>query len=189
MNEDQSALTPAVLGLLALLSIGGILFLGWEAKTVNNAIIGDYVACCTTAVRGYSPTGLRQAEAITTTENCESTDTPEMCCAKNVAIRSGHPIQVIGARSGSCLMPKVEYPAQTSAVGYSICCTTEEFTHAPTGYWQGQAKTDTFTCWDAETPGQCCVRASGRRFIGAREGACNVASPQKNYPVWVGNTY
>jgi len=188
MKESVEALTPGVLGLLALFAIGGLIFIGWQANLVGLATT-SYAACCTTNTWYDSPTGISQGNAVTTTESCFSTETPSTCCARAATIRAGLPVSVLGSKTGSCTAPETGYPATFG--GYPVCCTLETWQNSPIGYTQGVAQTTTEFCGELETPSQCCLRTGSARYqlpvklIGFRDGNCQPTYPQRSYPIRV----
>jgi len=189
-QEQVHQLSPGMLGLIALLSIGGLIFLGWQSSIVGHATIEPYSMCCSVATWQYSASGWMKGEPMTQTAYCDALDNPRDCCAKSV--KTDIPVRVLGMREGACNPPQKSYPAPVppSREYYQSCCTMQTWKHAPTGYAQGTAQTSTQFCAMEETPPQCCVRAFSDagydvRLLGARKGGCNPAVPQKSYPIFV----
>ncbi len=271
MEEEQPHhLSPGVIGLIALLSIGGLLFVGWEAKVTGDGMTGavsyissacctfktweyspqgerkstsvtttetcypgetptqccahagkyipkypaeilsaspgvcvppelsyplgkydQYSACCTTQTWRYAPSGFTQGIAQTTTERCHTSESSDNCCLRAVSSKSTYKIRLLGSRGGQCDFPEVSYPALVPVGGYSVCCTTQTWQLAPTGYSQGTAQTTTEACDQLERPQQCCMRSAGARssypirFIGVRTGGCRTTIPEQSYPIWL----
>lgn len=108
----EVVLTPGVLLLLAVLSVGGLMFLGWQASLVGNATAWPYEACCTVETWRHSSTGFKQGEAITTTETCRAHESPGSCCLRNAGEKIEYPVRLLGAMAGRCeaLPPELNYP-------------------------------------------------------------------------------
>jgi len=189
--EPEHGLSPGALGLLALLSIGGLLFVGWQASIVGNyisgpyEISGPYAACCSVEPWGSSQAGFRQGTGLTTTEVCKASELPQRCCVRSTRDRYSSPVRLLHAQVGTCSSPEMSYPLGDSA-SYSTCCTVETYRSAPTGYIQGESETTTEHCVSPESPKECCARAASSRtqfsvrVLGARAGDCN--PPQVSYP-------
>jgi len=190
---EKRRLSPGVLGLLALLIIGGILFIG-NVNLTGQAILEPYSACCTLRSWMYSREGEKLASPLTTQETCYPIESPFNCCTR---VGSQHPeyypVKVIDAGAGACSAPQLSYPAAlsypsaaTSYNSYAACCTVETFRSAPTGFIQGSASTMNGNCGPLETPNACCARVGAARsampirVLGSKRGACG--TPQVSYP-------
>ena len=111
--SDEHAITPGVLGLIALLSIGGLLFLGFEAKIAGEATaLPTNVICCTTQTWQNAPIGWVQGNAETNTLFCFPHQTAAGCCYQQMGAISNLPIKVLGVRDGPCSpgVPERSYP-------------------------------------------------------------------------------
>jgi len=187
--EEEHAITPGVLGLIALLSIGGILFVGWEAQLVGKAVGDSYPACCTSQSWQRAPTGFISGTAQTKTEFCSPSESVTQCCSRASAARSEQTVRLLGGRRGSCVAPEVSYPVNFG--GRAVCCTMNTWQHSPTGFTQGIAKTATEYCAKLETISQCCLRSGAERYdypvrmLGFREGSCAPTVPERSFPVWI----
>lgn len=118
MKEDD-ALTPGVIVLIAVLSLGGLVFVGYEAALVGNAIDSPYYACCSVETWRHSPTGYSQGEAILSTESCFSYEDPSQCCVRATSERADYPFKLTGAKFGMCEKLEVSYPIMVpSGFGY-----------------------------------------------------------------------
>lgn len=109
---EQESLTPGVLLLVAILSIGGLMFLGYTATLTGNAAGMPYTACCSVESWRNAPIGYVQGEGITTQESCNSYESPAQCCLRAAQARSEYPLRLLGAVPGSCNRPEVNYPVQ-----------------------------------------------------------------------------
>ncbi|RJQ21831.1 hypothetical protein C4580_01560 [Candidatus Woesearchaeota archaeon] len=198
LAEQPHHVRPVVVLMIAILSVGGLLFLGWQAKLANNitgnAFADSYVACCSTQEWRTGSTGLFQGVTATRSVACAGNELKESCCLRDGGMRSKYPVRLVGAVEGYCSRdrPKVEYPAQVPrGQRYDACCSVQEWKHSTSGFYQGVAQTFTGYCDVYETASQCCVRAgeeytgSSVRLIGARLGGCARPIPQMSYPVWV----
>lgn len=193
-KAQESAISPGVVALIAVLSIGGLLFLGWGASTTNNAIF-EYEVCCSVQTWSQGAKGLYQGVAQTTTEKVLPGETPSEGCVRKASLRNNAPVTLLGVIDGKCSFdkPQVQSPSYVPG-GIPVCCTTEVWQDAPFGYAQLGAKTATVFCGTNEAPGNCCMRADlrpGRTFVrGYRMGACTSQGvPQTSYPTWVSPKY
>ncbi len=194
--EPGHGVSPGVLGLIAVLSIGGLLFIGWQASILGNYVSGPYstsgpyASCCTvepwsSSIAGYSP-----GAGLTTTEICKPTELPQRCCVRAASERYHTPVKLLDSGQGTCPGPEVSYPFGGD---YSSCCTVQTWRNAPTGFIQSTAETTTERCTGAETPTECCARnAAGRtkfriRVLGSRFGDCN--PPEISYPAAIPGGY
>lgn len=117
--ESGDALTPGVIALIAVFSIGGLAFVGWQAALVGNAIDVPYYACCSIEAWENAPTGYAQGTAVTSTEACESFESPSQCCVRTARERGEKPFRFLGAVYGQCGRPSVSYPVHvTGPYGY-----------------------------------------------------------------------
>jgi hypothetical protein len=189
-SEHEHGLTPGVIALIAILSVGGLTFLGWQASTVNNAIF-EYNVCCTVQTWSQGAKGLYQGTAQTTTERIYPGETPSEGCVRKASLRNNAPVTLLGVVDGKCSFdrPQVQAPSYVPG-GVPVCCTTDAWQNAPTGYAQLGARTATVFCGANEALGSCCMRADlrpGRIFVrGYRVGACEAAGvPQTSYPTWI----
>ena len=112
--DDDHAVTPGILGLIALLSIGGLLFLGFQASAVGSLVIDspNNIICCTTETWKNAPIGYTQGNAQTQTLSCYPFQTYASCCYQQVALLSDAPVRVLGVREGPCetTVPEKAYP-------------------------------------------------------------------------------
>lgn len=187
--EPEHGVSPGVLGLIAVLSIGGLLFIGWQASIVGQyttgpySTSGPYSGCCTVSPWSSSIAGFSPGAGLTTTEVCKPTELPQRCCVRATTDRYHSPVRLLNAREGMCAAPEVSYPYGGD---YSSCCTVQTWRSAPTGFIQSEAETVTERCSGVETPDECCARnAASRtpfmvRVLGARFGGC--APPEVSYP-------
>ena len=194
-SDEQTTLSPGFLGLIALLSIGGLLFLGWQANLIGDVTQPAYHLCCSTQNWMTAPTGWVQGNVQTATTYCGVDENPATCCVRSRAPQS---VRVLGFREGSCNVapPERVYPifaqGQAPAAPPAACCTVQTWLQSSTGYTQGQAQTGTAYCNDGETPGQCCLREANQnsnqpvKLLGARAGSCAPGVPELSYPVWLG---
>lgn len=189
-KAQESALTPGVIALIAILSVGGLVLLGWQAKTVNNAIF-EYDVCCSVQTWYQGSKGLYQGVAQTTTERVLPGQTPAEGCILAASKRNNVPVSLLGFVEGKCVFdrPQLESPSYVPG-GVPVCCTTDAWQNAPTGWAQLGARTATVFCGQNEALGSCCMRADlrpGRIFVrGYRAGACEAQGvPQTSYPVWI----
>lgn len=202
MKEEQQAehhVRPVAVLFIALLSIGGLLYLGWQANLASgvtgNVAAEPYASCCTTQEWRSSSTGFSQGFSSTRSVICGAHELSESCCVRDAAQRSRYPVRLIGAKEGYCAKdaPKKEYPSNVPrGQRFDVCCSVQTWKHAPTGYAQGNAQTFTGYCEMFETANQCCVRSgkdftgsSSVRLIGSKLGACGGPVPQTSYPVWI----
>jgi len=114
-ENEEHPVTPAILGLIALLSIGGLLFLGYTAKLTGNAYeetVSSYTICCTSQTWKNAPIGYTQGNAFTTTVYCPAGQGMAACCLQQVSLISDAPIEVLGVRAGVCeqAVPQASYP-------------------------------------------------------------------------------
>ena len=185
-----SSESPKFLLLLAVLSISGLVLLGYQAGIVGNVVESSSPACCTLEEYRSGPTGIIQLGAETSTNACSSRETSLQCCAR-VASETGSRMRVLGARDGNCVPPEVSYPTAPPVGGYSICCSTEMWRHSPSGYAQGEAQTNTEYCQSFESPNQCCVRAARYKsdvqfkLLGTTLGPCGSSLPVRAFPMWI----
>ncbi len=111
---DDHAITPGVLGLIAVLSIGGLLFLGYGAKIAGDVVTDtpNRAICCTTETWANAPSGYVQGNAQTQTVFCFSGQTDTGCCYQQVSSVSNYPIRILGIRAGPCELgaPEQAYP-------------------------------------------------------------------------------
>jgi len=175
---SSQPITPFTLVLIAIVSIGGVLFIGWQANVVGNVASG-YIACCTVQTWSHSPAGYIASPPVVTNEVCAAGEFSYQCCARAGAAHVKPPIRVLASRTGSCSSPEISYPAGPfEGYDYAICCTTEAWWSSPIGYTQGEAQTGTEYCSSLETPESCCLRERGARatnpikLLGARRGEC-----------------
>lgn len=189
-SSGEEGLSKAMLVLVAVLSIGGLAFLGFSAHIAGRVSYDGQpvdLACCTIQPYRSAPTGYVQLMPQTTTENCGPAETERQCCQRIAQDRAG---RLVGARYGNCNPPKVESPSGPLG-GYAACCATELWQHSPTGYHQGESIRETEYCQAFESPNQCCLRSTRVRteapfkLLGARVGTCRTQSPQVSYPVWI----
>ncbi len=191
-SSEGSGLSPGFIILVALLSIGGLLFLGWQSivvgeytYTITPYAENPYTSCCTVQPWGSSASGYRQGTGVTNTELCGPDELPNRCCVRAGRERFDSPVNLVASSVGSCAAPEVSYPF--SAVGYQACCTTESYQRSSTGYTQGTAETQTHDCDNIESLVQCCARGSASRLnlpvrvLGVRAGGCEM--PERSYPV------
>ncbi len=172
----MSELSPGIIAILALFSIGGLVFLGFQAAISGNYISAssDYSACCTVLPWGSSPAGFSQDSGATNSELCSASELPNKCCVRAGRARFNSPVNLVSASVGSC-SPELSYP------GGSVCCTTESWKRSPAGFTQGTAKTSTVYC-DSAAFFDCCAGSvePPARVIGFKPGACS--SPAVAYP-------
>ncbi len=183
----ETGLSPGVLALLALLAVGGLLFVGWEADVTGEAFLEPYGACCTLRSWMYSREGEKLATPITSSELCYPTESPTNCCRRvGSDYPEYYPVKVLDAKAGTCDSPELSYPAAGEFNAFSACCTVEVRRNAPTGTIQSTAQTTGETCGPLETPNECCARAASSRtnfpirVLGSKRGGC--LSPEVGYP-------
>ncbi|MBW3016189.1 hypothetical protein KY309_01090 [Candidatus Woesearchaeota archaeon] len=186
-EKEHHGISPAILGIIALLSVGGLIFIGWQANLTGKAISGPYFACCSVQPWGSSASGYRQGTTAVNTELCDPSELPNRCCVRAGRERYDAPVNLIGSSSGAC-SPSIAYPAYP--VGYQACCTVQSCQRTPTGYSQGTAQTMSQSCNPSETLFECCSRAGVSRLnlpvrvLGFKQGSCS--SPEKAYPLGQG---
>jgi len=115
---EKEELTPGILALIAVFSIGGLVFVGWQAELVGKATSPPYYACCSVESWRNAPVGYVQGEAVTTTQSCSGAERLVQCCARAAGQRSEYPFKVVGAKYGSCESPQENYPIMVTADGY-----------------------------------------------------------------------
>ncbi len=194
--EPEHGVSPGVLGLLAFLSIGGLLFVGWQASITGQYTAGPYstsgpfLSCCTVEPWGSSITGYNPGTGITSTEVCTPTELPQRCCVRAARDRYNSPVRLLYSHEGTCVGPEVNYPFGGE---YSACCSVQTWRSAPTGFIQSEAETSTERCTGSEAPQKCCARnAASRtqyrvRVLGAKLGDCN--PPETAYPAPIPGGY
>ena len=195
VETKDSGISPGVVFLIALFSIGGLLFVSWigaKGSITGEVISAPYSSCCTVAPWGTSQAGYRDGTGITFSSICYSDELPSKCCLRSGKNKFMSPVKLLGSNWGTCLPagPQVSYPyGQFSSNQYNICCTIKKWGGAPTGIIQGEGETTTESCSAQETPFECCARAgadrtsSSVRVAGVRTGACS--PPPVNYPAFV----
>ena len=111
-------MSPGLLTLLAVVAVGGLVVLGFQAESTGKVAL-NFQACCTTETYQNAPTGFIQGNAITTTESCWAGESASTCCLRNVASRSELPIRLLGAKINACQRPSpdISYPMQVRYVG------------------------------------------------------------------------
>jgi hypothetical protein len=193
VETEDSGISPGVVFLIALFSIGGLLFVSWIGQSSNsitgNVISAPYAACCTAQPTGTSMAAYRQGSGQTWTTLCEPSEVPSRCCVRAGKDRFRSPVSLLGSSPGTCesSAPDVVYPyGQYSLQTYNACCTIKKWGGAPAGLIQAEGLTNTEACNSQETPFDCCARAgyerthSTIRVAGARMGNCN--PPEVSYP-------
>ncbi|PIN76169.1 hypothetical protein COV18_00545 [Candidatus Woesearchaeota archaeon CG10_big_fil_rev_8_21_14_0_10_37_12] len=107
----KGELSSATLLLVAVLSIGGLALIGWQAHVSGSAVYDTFPACCTVATEQLAPYGVAQGLAQTSTETCMFGETVKECCLRATSERIRNPLRLLGAHSGMCSMsPEVNYP-------------------------------------------------------------------------------
>jgi len=188
-DNEEYHISPGTLGLIALLSIGGLLIVGWQSSSITGGLSTvPYYACCTVQPWGSSASGYRQGTGITTSEMCDPVELPNRCCVRAGRDRYNMPVNFVSSSFGMCApqtsSPAMSYPS--SVLGYKACCTVQSWRRSPTGFNQGVAETTTQDCDPGETIFQCCGRAGVYRMnlpvrvLGVKEGSCEV--PEVSYP-------
>lgn len=195
--ETGAGLSPAVVAVIALLSVGGLLFVGWLGSddiTGNAVIQSPYAACCTVQPWGSSISGYSAGSDFTSTELCDPFELPQRCCMRAGTSRFHSPVRLLDSRVGVCPAPELSYPADVSVSdSYSACCTTEAVKSAPSGFIQMGSSTNTERCSRYETARECCARAgstrtkSAIRVLGSKFGSC--VAPQTSYPAPLAGGY
>jgi hypothetical protein len=193
VETEDSGISPGVVFLIALFSIGGLLFISWlgsdSSGITGNVVSAPYAACCTASPTGTSMAAYRQGTGQTWTSLCEKSETPSRCCMRAGKDRFRSPVSLLGSSPGTCeaSSPEVVYPyGQYSLQMYNACCTIKKWGGAPAGLIQAEGLTNTEACNPQETPFDCCSRAgyerthSTIRVSGARLGNCN--PPDVSYP-------
>lgn len=190
--ETESGISPGVVFLVALFSIGGLLFVSWigtQGSITGNVITAPYATCCTAEPWGTSQAGYRQGTSQTWTVLCDAHELPTKCCYRAGKDRFRSPVKLLGSSAGTCeaTSPEVVYPfGQYSLNMYTSCCTVKKWGGAPTGTIQSEGLTFTEACNSVETPFECCSRGGYNRLLstirvsGARMGNCN--PPETTYP-------
>lgn len=198
VEPSEHGLSPGVLGLIAVLSIGGLLFVGWQASVAGQYVAGPYAtrgpfaACCTVEPWGSSQAGFRLGTGLVSSEDCQAFEDPTRCCVRGTRDRYHSPVRLLNAHAGICSAPEVSYPFAVGAQ-FSVCCTIETYRSAPTGSIQGGTETTTERCSAPEGPKDCCARAGATRspfkirVLGARAGDCN--PPEVSYPAPIPGGY
>ncbi|MBI4146346.1 hypothetical protein HY489_03335 [Candidatus Woesearchaeota archaeon] len=194
-EPSEHSVRPAAVLFIALLSIGGLLFLAFlsNPSIVGEAVANPRVACCTTQEWRSAPTGYIQGALSTKNEYCSQFESIDGCCVRNAAMRTEGKVRLVGAKEGMCsyTLPKKEYPAFVRGDMHRLCCSVQTWQHSPTGFAQGVAKTFTGYCESYERDSQCCLRAGREitgqtvRLLGVRQGSCTPATPEKAYPMWI----
>ncbi|GEM_PF-2524063 len=189
-ENEEHHISPGVLALIAVISIGGLLFIGWQASTITgNVLSGPYYACCTVQPWGSSASGYRQGVTQTNTELCDQIELPNRCCVRAGRERYNSPVNLVSSSFGTC-SPAKSYPAYYQAgqiANYRACCTVQSYQRSPVGYTQGTAETTTENCELSESLFECCARAGTDRLnlpvrvLGLKEGDCN--APEVSYPL------
>ncbi len=111
-DSVESGLSFGALALVAVLSIGGLMLLGWQFSVVGNATVDTYSACCTVETWRLSPNGYTQGNAETFTSFCRAYESDAQCCIRDGLSRFEHPIGLIGSKYGACenRVPESSYP-------------------------------------------------------------------------------
>lgn len=192
---NKKGLTASILVLIAVLSIGGLMFLGWLGEpsvTGELSYQSPYSVCCTVNPWTSASSGYRQGEDFTSTEICDPFELPQRCCMRAGINRFKGPVRLLDSRVGVCPGPELSYPVSTSD-SYKSCCTVQEVRTAATGFIQGRLSTETEFCNRFEDPAACCARAGSTRLkasvrvIGSKYGECN--PPELSYPAPIAGGY
>jgi len=194
VETEDSGISPGVVFLIALFSIGGLLFVGWvgtKGDITGDVIRSPYSACCTVEPWDLSEAGYRQGTGITSTELCDGSELPNRCCVRAGKDRFKSPVKLIESGFGACREgPSVNYPTYfdypfAAAKSYNACCTTTAWRNSQLGFaMSGPEKTST-QCSQFESVENCCARVASRKVgspvtvIDTNTGAC----PQVSYPV------
>ena len=114
MSDEENPITPGILGLLAFLSIGGLLFLGFQAKIAGELVTNTptNTICCTVETWQNSPIGYTQGNPVTQTFYCYPGQTMSGCCFEQASVFTDKPIKLLGVREGACEpgVPQQAYP-------------------------------------------------------------------------------
>lgn len=194
---EKHHLSPGVLGFIALISVAGLVFVGWlSSGGITGGAIYEtpYYSCCTVEKYGSAPGGFSKGNAAATTEICGSNELPNRCCVRASRDRFKTPVRLINSHAGICPGPEVSYPSAFGGeTGYASCCTVQTWRKGPTGLLQGSAVTSTESCFGSETSGECCVRAGAEKsalpvvLLGSKVGGCG--APEKAYPAPIAGGY
>jgi hypothetical protein len=192
-KSADSGISPGVVFLVALLSIGGLMFVSWigtSSSITGGAVVSPpYAACCTASPSGTSMAAYRQGTAQTWTALCNYGELASLCCVRSGRDRFRLPVNLLGSTPGTCETgaPETVYPfGQYSVNSFNACCTIKKWGTAPAGAIMSEGITSTEACNPLETPYDCCARAgfaktqSTIRVTGARMGNCN--PPEITYP-------
>jgi len=194
VEKEESGISPGVVFLIALFSIGGLLFVGWvgsKADITGDVIRGQYNACCTVEPWDLSMAGYRQGTGVGSTAVCDASELPNQCCVRAGKDLFRSPVKLIYSIAGACREggPAVNYPSYFSypistEKGYTACCTTSAWRNTQVGFTEASADKTTTQCSSFESLQTCCSRVATRHVgspvnvIDTGYGAC----PQISYP-------
>ena len=181
--KEAKHLSPGVVGLIALLAIGGLLFIGWQSASITGDVASPYFSCCTVQPWTSYASGYRQGYTSTNSELCDPLEMPNRCCVRAGRERFNGPVNLYHASYGQC-SPDIAYP---SPAILKACCTVKSYQRTPSGYTQGEAQTFSQDCEPSETIDTCCARGGAYRLnlpvrvIGTKQGSC--FAPEVSYPL------
>jgi len=194
VETEDSGISPGVVFLIALLSVGGLLFVGWvglKADVTGDVLRSPYSACCTVQPLTLSEAAYRQGTGVTSTELCEGSELPNRCCLRAGKDRFRSPVSLIESGFGACRQggPQISYPAYfdypfAAAKSYSACCTTTAWGNSQLGFAMSGPEKTTTQCSQFESVENCCARVASRKtgtpvsIIDTDVGPC----PQMSYP-------